>query len=202
MNNISAEEPPGIHNFLQKQNHSVQFPLDDDTILQNPSECPWSWFNQKALKSLRSALKLGQIIAAIVILVLTHMRNRRSTEPFEAFPEVPYIFFTINAMAVTVLLLGDSLLTARPLCRAFTPMVWFRMELWFTGLAAMVYHVLAYYVLIMSFQYYGLASNRVASAFGFVSAGLYLVDWICNYFSKRHAIIPEVDGGTDQRRQV
>lgn len=108
-------------------------------------------------------------------------------------------------MVSTVLVLGDMLLTSRPLRRAFTPIVWFRMELWFTGLATLAYYVLAYYVLIMSYENYNVRVNRVASAFGFVSAGLYLVDWWTN-FRKRHEIVqemyPEVEGENNQERQI
>lgn len=187
MDGSSAAEIPAIHKPLLKQSHALQFPLDDVTILQRPADCPRSWFNRKALKNLNVALNLGQIVSAIVILALTRVRDRpmgRSGE-FQSFPEAPYIFLAINAMAATFILLGDSLLTTRPLRCVFTPTLWFQVQLWFTGCAALMYHVLAYYVLITSLKYYGLENNTISGAFGFVAAALYLVDWY-RKFSKRH----------------
>lgn len=190
MNDTSLEHP-----VSHKQNHAVQFPLEDVTILQNPSGNSCSnCFNWNALKTQSTKLKAAQIVSAIVILVLTQLRYMYLSL------ELPYVLFTYSATSATAVLLIDSVLTGRPLRRAFTPVLWFRMELLFNGIAALVYHLLAYYVIIMSFQLYRADYNIVAGAFGFVSAALHLSDWWSN-FSKRHEIIREMASDVDDSRR-
>ncbi|XP_001660116.2 uncharacterized protein LOC5572010 [Aedes aegypti] len=180
---------PMVHNCDHKKSHPLEFPVNNDvTILQSPADCPDGRFDWKELKTLRSALKLGQITAAIVILALTRTRGRRNSEPLDSLPEISYIFLAINALIGTVLSLADAIIKAHPLRKAFTPVLWFQVELWFAGLAAIAFHSLAYSVLVMSLNYYSIEINRVAAAFGFVNAGLYLMSWWRN-FSKREEIV-------------
>lgn len=186
-----------VHNFDHKTSHPLEFPVNNDvTILQSPTRCPCGRFDWKVLKTLRSVLKLGQITAAIVILVLTRTRSRRNSEPLDSLPEITFIFMAINALIGTVLSLADSVLTAHPLRKAFTPVLWFQVQLWLAGLASVAFHTLAYLVLVFSLNYYGYEANRVAAAFGFVNAALYLVDWWMN-FSNRHEIVRKLENERD-----
>ncbi|XP_019564847.3 uncharacterized protein LOC109432948 [Aedes albopictus] len=194
MSKISTTgSPPTVHNFDQKTAHPLEFPVNNDvTILQSPARCQCGWFDWNVLKTVRSALKIGQITAAIVILALIRTRRRHNSEPLDSLPEIAFLFLAINALIGTVLSLGDSILKVHPLRKAFTPVLWFRVELWLTGLAAVAFHTLAYVVLVFALNYYGYATNIVASAFGFVNAGLYLVNWWMN-FSKRHETVRKLE---------
>ncbi|KXJ69254.1 uncharacterized protein LOC109432949 [Aedes albopictus] len=191
--------PPAVHNsdHKDKTSNPLEFPLNNDvTILQSPAPCPDGPFDWKVLKTVRSALKLGQITAAIVILALTRTRSRRNSEPLDSLAEMAFLFLAINALIGTVLSLADSILIAHPLRKAFTPVLWFRVKLWLTGLAAVAFHTLAYFVLVIALNYYGYESNIVAAAFGFFNAGLYLVDWWLD-FSKRHEIVRNLENTRD-----
>ncbi|XP_062542989.1 uncharacterized protein LOC134210754 [Armigeres subalbatus] len=186
---------PTVHNSEQKKSNPLQFPSRNDVpILYTSRDGAGCRFNWKVLKSWNSALKIGQIIAAIVILVLTQTRRRRNSEPLDSLPEISFIFLAINALMVTVVLLGDSIITVHPLRRTFSPVLRNKVELWFTGLAAVSFHTLAYSVLMMAFNYYNIEINQVAAAFGFVNAGLYFVDW-CMNFKKRRVIRRMLDRG-------
>ncbi|XP_062542936.1 uncharacterized protein LOC134210715 [Armigeres subalbatus] len=179
---------PTVHNFDQKKSHPLQFPLENDVaILQSSKNGPNSRFNWQVLKSLNSVLKMGQIVAAVLILTLTRTRARSYSELVVSLPENSYIFLSINALMVTAALLGDSIVTVHPLRQAFTPVLRNKVELWFTGLVAVAFHTLAYSVLAMNLNYHGIGINIVAAVFGFANASLYFVDW-CMNFNRRHVI--------------
>ncbi|XP_062548109.1 uncharacterized protein LOC134213260 [Armigeres subalbatus] len=200
MNKISTIiSIPTVHKVDQSKKILPQeFLLNNDvTILRNPPESANGLINWKVLTTFRTALKAGQIISAIWILVyLLSKSHSYQYEPFFTPLEVSYVFLTVNSVIGTVLLLGDSLLEARPVRRAFTSVQWFRVELWFTGLAAAGYYILGYCVLSDLFRVYPIGNNRSAATIGFIAALLFLVDWWM-HFSKRRGIIRRLENEKD-----
>ncbi|XP_062542947.1 uncharacterized protein LOC134210721 [Armigeres subalbatus] len=182
---------PMVHNLEQGKPHPLEFPLSNDVIiLLPPTDTPNGRFDWKVLKTRRAVLRLGQIASSIVICALTVCYG---------LPETLLLFLAINALIGAVILLGDMVIRANPLRRAFTAVLWFKVELWYTGLVALAFHTMAMAVLVDGVHWYGIDSNHVAAAFGFVNVVLYLMDWWIN-FNKRHEMIQSLE--TKQANEV
>ncbi|XP_062542911.1 uncharacterized protein LOC134210700 [Armigeres subalbatus] len=171
---------PMVHNVEGGKPHPLEFPLKNDvTILQTPTDISCGRFDWKALKKPRSLLRLGQIAASIVTIATIHY--------YSVFATL-LLFLSINAVIGTVLLLADWVILDHPLRRAFTPALWFKLELWFSGLVAVAFHVMAFAVFAEGMRWYRANSNYVAATFGFLNEAMYVVDWWIN-FSKRQQIV-------------
>ncbi|XP_062537307.1 uncharacterized protein LOC134205758 [Armigeres subalbatus] len=206
MENIATTVP--IHtdrNFDRKTSLPLQFSLNNDAaILQNSPATANGRFNWKELATFRTALKLGQNISAILILLFVLSKSRYYGAALGTQLEVSYIFLAINSLIGTVLLMGDALIKTHPLRRAFSSVLWFRVELWFNGLTAAAYYILGYCMLVDGFRYYEIGNNRLAAIFGFIAALLHLVDWWMS-FSKRRDTIRRLEnekGGAAQENVV
>ncbi|XP_062543002.1 uncharacterized protein LOC134210762 [Armigeres subalbatus] len=182
------------HNIDQEKSNPLHIPSNNDAPTKEAAK---SLFNWKALTTFRTTFKIGEIISAIVILVFVLSKRRiYYRDPLGTPLEISYIFLAINSLIGTVLLLGNSIIEAQPLGRAFTSVLWFRVELWFNGLTAVIYYTWGYCVLMSGFLNYEIGNNHLAAYFGFFAALLHLVDWWMS-FSKRHATIRKLENEKD-----
>ncbi|XP_062542923.1 uncharacterized protein LOC134210709 [Armigeres subalbatus] len=172
---------PMVHNLEGGKPHPLEFPLinNDVTILQTATEVPCGRFDWKVLKTRRALLRMGQIVPSIVIIAIIQCYALSGTL---------LLFLSINALIGTLLLLGDLIIVAHPLRQAFTPVLWFKVELWFTGLVAVAFHTMAFAVFADGMRWYRISSNAVAAAFGFVNEAMYLADWWINFNNRQKTV--------------
>nr|XP_019525524.2 uncharacterized protein LOC109397677 [Aedes albopictus] len=187
MNKVSMTASlPIVHKSERKKLAAIQFPLFNDvTILQSPMGVPPRLFNWRALKSLQSSLKLGQILAAFLTLLFIRPRLSYHNDRY-FWPDLSYFIFAFTALIGTVILLADAIFTNQPHGRAFSSLEWFRVNLWYNGLVVVGFYTQAFSVLVLAlWDIRSCSFNIVAAAFGFVATVLYAVDWWMNFCGRR-----------------
>ncbi|XP_062542958.1 uncharacterized protein LOC134210731 [Armigeres subalbatus] len=157
------------HNLEQGKTHPLDFPLKND-VLQTNRDCQSS---RSSWKTPRTLLRLGQIATSIVIIVLTISYPQPTTRSL--------IHLALSALIGTLILLGDSVIEAHPLRRGFTPVLWFKVELWYTAMVAVAFHALTIVLLVDGIRWDRFNVYHLMVAFGLVNEVMYLADWWTNF---------------------
>lgn len=160
--------------------NSVEIPLAGQSTEGAAKKPPWLVLKKYVnAKNVRRLLKVGQVLIGLLILALIRPKNRCGfLYNHQGLPEYVLILLTYLATVVTLVLLVDSFVKGQPIRRVFTLELWSRLELWFTGLVALVLHVVSYFVLALNLNCtYPSSMNITGISFGLIVSGLYLADW-------------------------
>ncbi|XP_055599318.1 uncharacterized protein LOC129748669 [Uranotaenia lowii] len=163
-----------FHRFQMKPAPEVTVQLPP--VVENPVQIPsgWDW---ASLMTVKGHLKVGQVIATIVSLSLIRP-DETCVDQQRAELLYTFIFVNMNTLALTLIILADTVARGRLLKGLFTPAILERAELWLTGLATALIYFYGYWVVIYSAScYYPKGLNIASGSVGFISGLLYLVDW-------------------------
>ncbi|XP_065090394.1 uncharacterized protein LOC135711469 [Ochlerotatus camptorhynchus] len=177
--------------------NSVEIPLAGQSTEAGAKKPPWLALKKYVnAKNVRRLLKIGQVLIGVVILALIRPRNRCGFfYNHQGIPEYVLIMLTYMVTVITLVLLVDSFVKGQPIRKVFTLDLWSRLELWFTGLAALVLHIVSYFVLALNVNCPYASPNWTGTSFGLVASGLYLADW-WRVFSDRKQ--PKQDEGFEE----
>ncbi|XP_062542897.1 uncharacterized protein LOC134210696 [Armigeres subalbatus] len=173
--------------------NSVEIPLAGQSTEGGAKKPPWLVLKKYVnSKNVRRLLKAVQVLIGLLILALIRPKNRCGfLYNHQGLPEYVLILLTYLVTIVTLILLVDSFVKGQPIRRVFTLDLWSRLELWFTGLAALVLHIVSYFILALNLNCNNPSSMNVTGiTFGLIVSGLYLADW-WRIFSDRK--IPKQD---------
>lgn len=160
--------------------NSVEIPLRDDEEgtkpAPQPRKIPWTLIPWGVLKTPRSLLKMAQVLLGLIFIALIHGLVRNALN--KNFPDCVLLFVTYNVTLLTLVVLIDSTVKSQPLRATFTPQLWDRVEIWYSGLLVLVFHLLAFRCAILGNQiHFSRAQAFLTVLFGFATAAAYLADW-------------------------
>ncbi|XP_062542972.1 uncharacterized protein LOC134210739 [Armigeres subalbatus] len=161
--------------------HPLEFPLNNDiSVLRTQPNRP---SGRSSRRTSRTWLRLGQIVASIVTIASTALYPQPGTQSL--------VFLAINALIGTLILFGDSINKSHPLRRAFSPIVWFKVELWFAGLMAAAFHMQTIVLFVDGIRWFRFDVYSL-TALCLVNEVMYLADWWTN-FNKRQEIVKNLN---------